>query len=102
MATFDEIKKGIADAISNPDTMETALQKILETIEGDYAIATNNANELEKASNRIRDLQDTNHKLFLSQVSTPETVIEEHEKPRGIDVFKEFMELTETPMQETK
>lgn len=72
MATFDEIQKNLISAIANPDTMETGIQSVLDTLKADYTTFESTSETLEKANARIRDLQDTNHKLFLSQVGQPE------------------------------
>lgn len=70
--TFDEVQTQLIQSISNPDTMETTIQTVLDGIKTDYEAAASTTAELEKANARIRDLQDTNHKLFLSQVSKPD------------------------------
>lgn len=90
--TFDEVQAKIVNAMGNPDTMETQMTDILKEMKTDYEGFTFISAELEKANSRIRDLQDTNHKLFLAQtgiVDEPEDV----EKPTGVGVFDEFKEL---------
>lgn len=73
MATFEEIQGQIITAMQNPDTMETGMQAVLDTLKVDYTAFASTSETLEKANTRIRDLQDTNHKLFLAQVGQPET-----------------------------
>lgn len=91
--TFDEIKNSIITAMKNPDTMETEMISILDNIKTDYEGFSNVTDELEKANVRIRDLQDTNHKLFLAQTGTVDEDPEDIEKPTGVGVFDEFKEL---------
>lgn len=93
MASYEEIKKGITDAMSNPDTMETAMSAVLETIRADYDTLESVSKEYETAKGRIRDLQDTNHKLFLAQVGQPDDAGKEDPEPKeGPEVLKEFTE----------
>lgn len=93
MAKFEEIKSAIISAVSNPDTLETSIKAVLETMEGDYAAFESLANDYEAAQTRIRDLQDTNHKLFLAQTGTPDDAgKEEPELPTGSGVIAEFIE----------
>lgn len=88
--TYDEVKTGIVNAMSNPDTMETSMQAVLDGIKADYEGFTSTSAELEKANTRIRDLQDTNHKLFLAQAGKPDDEPDDTEKPTGVGVFTEF------------
>lgn len=71
MATFEEIQTQITDAMASPDTLETSMGAILDTLKADYITAQSTSETLEKANARIRDLQDTNHKLFLAQLGKP-------------------------------
>lgn len=71
MATFEDIKNQITAAMSNPDTLETSMTGIFDTLKADYETAASTSATLEAANVRIRDLQDTNHKLFLAQVGKP-------------------------------
>lgn len=92
MKSYDEIKGAIVSAMSNPDTMETAMSGVLADLESDYNEHAALVNDFSKAESRIRDLQDTNHKLFLAQTGTPDGAGEEEpELPTGKDVITEFI-----------
>ena len=90
--TYDEAQAKIVNAMGNPDTMETQMTDILKEMKVDYEGFASMSAELEKANSRIRDLQDTNHKLFLAQTGTVEEP-DDAEKPTGVGVFDEFKEL---------
>lgn len=90
--TFDEAQAKIVNAMGNPDTMETQMTDILKEMKTDYEGFASVSAELEKANTRIRDLQDTNHKLFLAQTGFADEP-DDVEKPTGVGVFDEFKEL---------
>lgn len=92
MKSYNDVRDAIVGAMSNPDTMETTMSTVLADLEADYKEHEALAENFTKAEARIRDLQDTNHKLFLAQTGTPDDAgKEEPELPTGVDVFKEFM-----------
>lgn len=67
--TYTEYEKGLTDALSNPDTALTAIRPILDELKGDIENLDTLKGQVETQEARIRDLQDTNLKLFLSQTS---------------------------------
>lgn len=67
--TYAEYEKGLTDALSNPDTALTAIRPILDELKGDIESLDALKGQVETQETRIRDLQDTNLKLFLSQTS---------------------------------
>ena len=70
--TYEEYEAKLNDVIKNPDSAATAVLDILENIKADtQTLATMEANIAER-DGRIRDLQDTNMKLFLRQSGEPE------------------------------
>lgn len=82
---YEEIKKAIVDAMASPDDMETKMSEVLENLETDYTTFESTSETLEKAEVKIRNLQDTNHKLFLAQIGDPEQPPEdEPEIPKAI------------------
>lgn len=91
--TYEEVKNGIVAAMAKPETMETAMLPILDELKADYEGFESTSQTLEKAQVKIRDLQDTNHKLFLAQVGSPKNDPEDAEKPTGAGVFDEFLGL---------
>lgn len=89
--TYEEYKKGLTDALSNPDTALTSIEPLLESLKGDIESMETLKTKVETQDARIRDLQDTNLKLFLSQTS--ETENEDESKPseaaQAVDSFFE-------------
>ena len=65
--TYDEYKKGFDKILANPDTALTKISPILEALKTDLDTLESTQGEVEALNGRIRDLQDTNIKLFLSQ-----------------------------------
>lgn len=64
--TYDEYKDGINNVLSNPDTALTGITPILDELKTDLEALATAQGEIEALNGRIRDLQDTNIKLFLS------------------------------------
>lgn len=89
--TFDEYEASINIALANPDTAPAEIMGVLENLKTDLiarddAIAKNGEYE-----SRIRDLQDTNMRLYLS-VGGGQEDPEEPEKATGAEVINEFMD----------
>lgn len=94
---YNDLKKRIIAATENPDTIQTTLMEVLEEVKADYDGIETLTQELEKANTRIRDLQDTNHKLFLAttgSVDEEPEAIDEDDKPAGVGAaFEELNKL---------
>jgi len=67
--TYDEYSKSLTEALSNPDTALTSVSPLLEELKKDLDGLETLRKDVEAKDARIRDLQDTNLKLFLSQTS---------------------------------
>lgn len=92
MVDLNTVIEDVCKAVQNPDTFEASMQSVIDTLKQASDEYAETEKELEKANTRIRDLQDTNHKLFLAQVGTPdEPEPDETELPTGPDVIKEFL-----------
>lgn len=88
--TYEEAKKRITEVLQQPDSALVAIQPILEDMKADYEALISLTSKVEQQDSRIRDLQDTNMKLFLSQtgqVSDKEEEEDEVEGPDAIDAF---------------
>lgn len=77
--TYDEVKERITGMVSNPDSASEQAIGLLSDLETDYTSMASMAAQAEKDAARIRELQDTNQRLFLS-VTSQEAEPEE-EKP---------------------
>lgn len=76
--TFEEVEKGLAELLKNPDTAQAGAKDFLEKIKPDYDTIESLSTKSKEDDKRIRDLQDTNQKLFLSV--TGENTEEEEQK----------------------
>lgn len=87
--TYEEYKNGITDALSNPDTALTKVSPILDALKDDLGVIETLKADGEAKDARIRDLQDTNLKLFLSQTSqaSKEEDDEPSEAVKAVDEF---------------
>lgn len=82
---YEDYEAKVTALISNPDTAAVAAQEILSEIKSDTEnIASLEAGIAERDA-RIRDLQDTNMKLFLSQSAPEETEPEEKSADEILD-----------------
>lgn len=81
---FDEVKERIANLISDPDKSAENAVSLLTDLEADYTTMDSLAEKQAEDENRIRELQDTNQKLFLSVTGQPEEEPED-EREEGID-----------------
>lgn len=84
--TFDEVKEKITNLVSDPDKAAENAVSLLSDLESDYTNMESMAEKSKADDSRIRELQDTNQKLFLSVTGSPkEEEEEEEEKEPGID-----------------
>lgn len=82
--TYDEVKTFVTDLVTNPDTAGEKSIQFLKDLETDYTTMTSLAEQHKTDEERIRTLQDTNQKLFLSVTGQPKDDPEEEKEP-GID-----------------
>lgn len=84
--TFDEAKTRVTDLISDPDTAQEKALSFLGDLEKDYTTLKSMSEKSDADDKRIRELQDTNQRLFLSVTGQPKEEEEEEEKKEpGID-----------------
>lgn len=84
--TFDEAKTRLTDLISDPDTAQEKALSFLGDLEKDYTTLKSMSEKSDADDKRIRELQDTNQRLFLSVTGQPKEEEEEEEKKEpGID-----------------
>lgn len=82
---YEDYEKKVTDLISNPEAAPVTAQEILSEIKSDTEnIASLEAGIAERDA-RIRDLQDTNMKLFLSQSAQVEDEPEEKSADEILD-----------------
>lgn len=66
---YDDYKNSITKLIENPESAPTLATELLEKLKSDCEIFDSQVEQLKKADQKIRDLQDTNIKLFINQTS---------------------------------
>lgn len=77
--TYDEVKTRITALVGNPDTAQENAVTLLSDLEKDYTTLDSMTSKVSESEKRIRDLQDTNQKLFLSVTGQPAEEEEEKE-----------------------
>lgn len=90
--TYEEYEKRINGALANPDTAPTEFVNILSELKTDLTAKDTLETEKTELETRVRDLQDTNMKLYLSVTGTSDEDEEEDEPAEGTGVVDELME----------
>lgn len=90
--TYEEYEKRINGALANPDTAPTEFVNILSDLKTDLTAKDTLETEKTELETRVRDLQDTNMKLYLSVTGTSDEDEEEDEPAEGTDVVDELMD----------
>nr|DAN07093.1 MAG TPA: Phi29 scaffolding protein [Caudoviricetes sp.] len=90
--TYEEYEKRINDALANADTAPTEFVNILSELKTDLTAKDTLETEKTELETRVRDLQDTNMKLYLSVTGTSDEDEEEDEPAEGSAVVDELME----------
>lgn len=89
--TFEEFKTKITTIVSNPDTAQANIGEFIDEVKVDYEALSSTSTALEKAETRIRDLQDTNQKLFLKQSGQADPEEEDEKKDIEDMSFDEYL-----------
>jgi hypothetical protein len=90
---FEEYRDSINSLLANPDTALTGISPLLDDLKGDLETRDALKAENETLNARIRDLQDTNMKLYLS-LSGSGTPDEADDEPAvGNAVIDEFLDM---------
>lgn len=90
--TFEEYEKSLNEVLQNPDTALANISGIMENLKTDLTNMSTLLSEKESLEARIKDLQDTNMKLYLSMNNGAPTSTEEEEEPaEGPAVIDEFI-----------
>lgn len=94
--TIEEYKQLVGTA--TPENFQSVLTDVLKAVQDDFSIVENLNTQISEQDKKIRDLQDTNQKLFLSQTSPVkdpeeekdlfEQEVEALKDKKGIDILK--------------
>lgn len=90
--TYGEYEKRINDALANVDTAPTEFVNILSDLKTDLTAKDVLETEKTELETRVRDLQDTNMKLYLSVTGNSDEEEEEDEPAEGTAVVDELMD----------
>lgn len=87
---YEEYEAKLNDVVKNPDSAATAVLDILKDIKADTDTLASLEAGIAERDGRIRDLQDTNMKLFLRQTGVGSEDEEEKDPDAVLDeLFKE-------------
>lgn len=89
--TYSEYEKLISESLSNADKAPANMKAVLDALQTDTTTITTQTEKIKEQDARIRDLQDTNMKLFLSQTSTHAKEDEPEEELTGDDALNDFI-----------
>ena len=91
---FEDYESQINSVLSNPDTALAGMGGVMESLKADLTALEELTSTVDELEARIKDLQETNLKLYLSQAGEVEDEVEEEEKS-GVDAIEEFWEKLE-------
>jgi len=93
--TKEEFRTGITSVLQNPDTALVGIEAFINAFDEQADSLAALTADKEESEKRIRDLQDTNMKLYLRQVGEPEK--EENDEPNIDEMdFDEYLQYLDT------
>ena len=90
--TYEQYEERINNALSNADTAPTEFVSILSELKTDLTAKDTLETEKTELETRVRDLQDTNMKLYLSVTGNSDEDDEDDEPAEGTAVVDELMD----------
>ena len=91
--TYQELETRLTKMLETPDTALAALPDFLKEVKTDYEKTVSLETKIAEGDKRIRDLQDTNMKLFLMQTGkSPDAEEIEDDEKEGADAIDAFVE----------
>lgn len=95
--TYAEYEGLITDSLANVDKAPVNLKQVLEAIKADTTTIESLTTKVAEQDTRIRDLQDTNMKLFLGQTGAGKSgEVEVPEPTTGKEAVDELVSLLTT------
>lgn len=90
--TYADFEKKLTKLLEQPDSALANVKPLLDEVKADYESMIVLAEKTTEQDKRIRDLQDTNMKLFLAQTkSVEEDKSDEDEDLEGMDAVDAFV-----------
>ena len=90
--TYEQYEERINNALANADTAPTEFVNILSELKTDLTAKDTLETEKSELETRVRDLQDTNMKLYLSVTGNSDEDEDEDEPAEGTAVVDELMD----------
>lgn len=90
--TYEQYEERINNALANADTAPTEFVNILSELRTDLTAKDTLETEKTELETRVRDLQDTNMKLYLSVTGNSDEDEDEDEPAEGTAVVDELMD----------
>ena len=90
--TYEQYEERINKALANADTAPTEFVNILSELKTDLTAKDTLETEKSELETRVRDLQDTNMKLYLSVTGNSDEEEDEDEPAEGTAVVDELMD----------
>ena len=90
--TYEQYEERINNALANADTAPTEFVSILSELRTDLTAKDTLETEKSELETRVRDLQDTNMKLYLSVTGNSDEDEDDDEPAEGTGVVDELME----------
>lgn len=91
--TYEEYESKINAVLGNPDTALANIEPIMSAIKDDITALEAAQKETEDLNARIKDLQETNIKLYLAQTgkSDVDDTLPDDEPKTGMEAAEEFL-----------
>ena len=90
--TYEQYEERINNALANADTAPTEFVSILSELKTDLTAKDTLETEKTELETRVRDLQDTNMKLYLSVTGNSDEEEDEDEPAEGTAVVDELLD----------
>lgn len=90
--TFEEFKTKLTSLASKPETMLAGLSDFMDEVKSDYDALESAKANIADSDKKIRDLQDTNMKLFLAQTSKVYEDQPDEDDLEGVDAINAFID----------
>lgn len=90
--TYEQYEERINNALANADTAPTEFVNILSELKTDLTAKDTLETEKTELETRVRDLQDTNMKLYLSVTGNSDEDEDDDEPAEGTAVVDELMD----------
>ena len=90
--TYEQYEERINKALANADTAPTEFVNILSELKTDLTAKDTLETEKSELETRVRDLQDTNMKLYISVTGNSDEEEDEDEPAEGTAVVDELMD----------